>query len=142
MSDEARRILELLASGKVTVDEADRLLKAVGSAPAAAAPEAAAGVGKPPARYLRVAVLKAAAEGRPDKEVNIRIPMSLVRGGMRLGAMVPGYGDAISERLRQRGVGVDFSKLDPAQVESLLREMGDLDIDVDNGRAKVRITCE
>ena len=29
MSDETRRVLDLLAQGKITVDEADRLIKAV-----------------------------------------------------------------------------------------------------------------
>jgi hypothetical protein len=33
MSDETRRILELLAQGKVTVDEADQLLRAIGQQP-------------------------------------------------------------------------------------------------------------
>jgi len=29
MSDEARRVLDLLAQGKITVDDADRLLRAI-----------------------------------------------------------------------------------------------------------------
>ena len=35
MSEDTKRVLEMLASGKVTVDEADRLLRAIGAAPEA-----------------------------------------------------------------------------------------------------------
>ena len=142
MSDDARRVLELLASGKVTVGEADQLLRAIGAAPAGASPTAASPGERPPARYLRLAVQRAASDGRPEREVNIRVPLSLVRSGMRLGAMIPGYGEAIGERLRQRGIGLDLSKLGPADLEAVLKEMGELNVDVDQGKARVRITCE
>ncbi len=142
MSDDARRVLDLLASGKVTVDEADRLLRAIGAAPAGASPGAASSGDKPPSRYLRVAVLRAAGDGRTDREVNIRVPLSLVRSGMRLGAMIPGYGEAISERLRQRGIDVDLSKLGLADLEAALKDIGEMTVDLDQGKAQMRITCE
>ncbi len=142
MSEDARRILELLASGKVTVDEADELLRAIGAAPACAGQEATSSGGKPPARHLRFAVTRAAGDGRQERQVNIRVPLSLVRAGMRLGAMIPGYGEAISERLRQRGIDLDPSRIGAADLEPVLREMGEVVLDVDEGRAQVRITCE
>ncbi len=142
MSEDARRILELLASGKVTVDEADELLKAIGVAPAGAGQEATSTGGKPAARHLRVAVTRADGDGRQERQVNIRVPLSLVRAGMRLGAMIPGYGEAISERLRQRGIDLDPSRIGAADLEGVFREMGEVVLDVDGGRAQVRVTCE
>jgi hypothetical protein len=132
------------------VDEADRLLRAIGAAPAAAKgdakgeakDEAPGQAEKPPARYLRIAVQKGANECGPGKQVNIRVPISLVKGGMRLGAMIPGYGDAINEQLRRHGVGLDLSKLSPENLEAALKDMGELAVDVDQGKAQVRITCE
>jgi hypothetical protein len=142
MSDDTRRILDLLASGKVTVDEADRLLDAIGAAPVRADPGGPAAAGRRTARFLRIAVQKPGNECRPERQVTIRVPLSMVRSGMRLGAMIPGYGEAISERLRQRGIGLDLSKLGSADFEAALKEMGELDVDVDHGKAKVRISCE
>jgi len=146
MSEDTKRILEMLASGKVTVDEADRLLRAVGAAPVGAKVEAKAEVPgqseKPPARYLRIAVQKGANACGPEKHVNIRVPLSLVKGGMRLGAMIPGYGEAINEQLRRHGVDLDLSKLSAANLEAALKDMGELAVDVDQGKAQVRITCE
>ncbi|MGE5346557.1 MAG: hypothetical protein ACM3JH_11435 [Acidithiobacillales bacterium] len=142
MSDDARRVLELLASGKVTVDEADQLLRAIGAAPAVATDGVSPSAEKPGSRFLRMSVLKAGGGGSPGKQVNIRVPLSLVRGGMRLGAMLPGYGEAISERLRQLGIDLDPSRLATGDLEAALKEMGELTVDVDQGRETVRITCE
>ena len=141
MSDDTRRILDLLAQGKITVDEADRLITALG---VQAAPPPKAEDGEPQKmRYVRIAVHKPANERRGDKDVNIRVPIAMVRGGMRLGAMIPGLAsDQLRAKLREQGLDVDFSKLDPAALEGVLKDLGEMNIDIDSGKAQVRITCE
>jgi hypothetical protein len=142
MNDDVRRILDLLAQGKISVDDAQRLIAALGprSDPAPSAAEDAAA---PSPRYLKIAVHKPANERRGEKDVNIRVPMSIVRGGMRLGAIIPGFGgERMQARLREQGIDLDLSKLDPAAIETMLKELGELNIDIDSGKAQVRITCE
>jgi SHOCT-like protein len=143
MNDDTRRVLDLLAQGKITVDEADQLLRAM----AAPAPDAAASApdeaARPPLRWVRIAVHKQAKEGHKDKDVNIRVPISIVRSGMRLGALIPGLaGDQVAAKMRERGLDVDFSKLDGAAIDAMLKDLGDTNIEIDSGKAHVRITCE
>ena len=144
MSDETRRVLELVAQGRITVDEAAELLSALRSASDNRAADATANSGetaKP--RYVRIAVHKPGREGRKDKDVNIRVPMSILRSGLRLGAIIPGFArDHINAHLREQGVDVDLTKLDPAVIESLLTDLGEVNIDVNHGNEQVRITCE
>jgi len=157
MSDERRRILDLLAQGKITVDEADALMGAVGETPAAGHGAGAADADSHAPRYMRIVVHRAATEAaggsaggyswpghpRPERNVNIRIPLSLVRSGMRLGAIIPGgAGDLITKILRQRGVALDLSKVDPNELANALKDLGELTVDVDQGKAQVRISCE
>src|SRR5690348_15188978 len=108
MSDERRRVLELLAQGKITVDEADRLMHAVdprGDDRAAREP------GAPP-RWVRIQVLKAAKEGREAKDVNIRVPIAVVKGGMRLGAIIATFaGGKAAQQMKDRGIDLDLSKI-------------------------------
>lgn len=131
MSDDSRRILDLLAQGKISVDEAHQLLAALG------APQ-----GTPP-RYFRIAVTKAANEWRPEKQVDIRVPIALVKSGMRLGAIIPGLaGDDLARRLRERGIDIDLAKIDQKQIDDLVKNLGEMNLDIDAGNAKVRITCE
>ncbi len=142
MSDETRRVLDLLAQGKISVEEAEQLLRAI----AAPQPEAAAKpdeAERPPLRWVRIAVHRAAKEGRKDQDVNIRVPIAIVRSGMRLGSLIPGLaGEQVAAKMRERGLDIDFSKLDAAAIESVLKELGDTNIEIDSGKAQVRITCE
>ena len=170
MSEESRRVLDLLTQGKITVDEADRLLAAVGTATATAGAgaesakgEATSGEGASP-KYLRITVTKARSwpdddakharrawmwpgvTGGQNGEVSIRVPVTLVRNGMRLGAMIPGLSGAGHRvHLRERGVDIDLSKIDAGTIDQLVREFGEINIDIESGRgakAQVRITTE
>jgi len=142
MSDETRRVLDLLAQGKVTVDEAHQLLHALNDKVGPDAPPPVATAETLPPRYLRINVQKKGKEGRRDKDVNIRVPLSIVRGGMRLGTLIPGLGERMQAKLRESGVDIDLTKVDAATIESLLKELGQLTIDVNEGGEQVRITCE
>jgi hypothetical protein len=142
MTDETRRILDLLAQQKITVDEADQLLQAAKAERSAPEPAAPADEQPPRARYLRVEIHRAADQWRRERQVNIRVPLSMVRGGMKLGALIPGTGDRIAEHLRARGLDLDWSRLDQAQLDAVLKDLGELTLDVDDGRAQVRITAE
>src|SRR5256885_15008827 len=82
MSEETRRVLEMLSSGKVTVQEAEQLLQAV-TAPAQTGE-------KVEPRDFRILVNKPAREGKKAEAVNIRVPTTGVRGGLRLGSLFPG----------------------------------------------------
>jgi hypothetical protein len=143
MSDDTRRVLDLLAQGKVTVDEADQLLRAMAAPAPDATPAGLDDTERPQPRWVRIAVHKAARDGHKDKDVNIRVPIAIVKSGMRLGALIPGLaGDQVAAKMRERGLDVDFSKLDAVAIDAILKELGDTNIEIDSGRAHVRITCE
>jgi hypothetical protein len=171
MSEESRRVLDLLTQGKITVDEADRLLAAIGTVPNGSAAGAAAAEGKgtatgeaPSPKYLRITITRTGSwpkdDGEParrasmwaghmggrSREVSFRVPVALVRNGIRLGAMIPGLsGAGLHTRLRERGVDVDLSKIDTQTIDQLLNEFGEIHIDADSGhggKAQIRITCE
>jgi hypothetical protein len=142
----------MLSQGKIGVQDAEDLLKAVSADPAATTGESDAG--KKQARWLRIEVDKTVDGGR-KKEVNVRVPVSLLRAGVRLSAMMPRLagtrlGEKISTRLSEKlgapggwgDLDFDFSKIDPKDLEALIDEMGEMVIDVDGGRAQVRIHCE
>jgi SHOCT-like protein len=147
MSDRTRRVLDMVASGKIGVDEAEALLRALEGAaadealPKDATPTDEAGKARP--RYLRIHVHKMPRDtAHKDQDVNIRVPLAIVRGGMRLGAIIPGLGERIASKARERGIDLDLSKIDGPQLDALLRDLSDTTIDIDEGRQQVRITCE
>jgi hypothetical protein len=138
MSENRRRILEMLGQGKITADEAERLMAALESEPVSPAPAAPAGKVK----YLRV-VVDAQDEGDAPVKVNVRVPMQLLRAGVKLTAIIPPRARTeVNEALRKEGIDVDIGKLTPESLEEIVEQLRELQVDVDSDRAKVRVFCE
>lgn len=144
MNDDRRAILGMLAEGKITADEAERLLDALGGATAQAPLAADPGFpsNRPRARYLRVCVDTDEPGDGPTK-VNIRVPMQLLRAGVRLSSLIPPAArDQVNDALREHGVPFDLHKLRPENLEELVEQLTELTVDVDQEKTKVRIFCE
>jgi len=134
MSEETRKVLEMLSSGKVSVQEAEQLLSAVGASGATADDR------KAEPRYFRILVNKPAHDGKKAENVNIRVPMTVVRGGLRLSALFPGMLGKKKIQL-DNGTELDLSKATYTDLEAMIKDIGELTVDVD-GDAQVRIRCE
>jgi hypothetical protein len=140
MDEDRRRILDLLADGKINADEAERLITALGGGRASSAAEAPS-PRKP--KYLRVVVDAGAGYGEGPAKVNVRIPMQLLRAGVRLGALIPAQArEQVNAALRENGIPLDVSQIRPDNLETLIEQLGDFNVDVDDGHAKVRVFCE
>jgi hypothetical protein len=143
MNNDRRSVLQMLADGKINADEAERLLSALdradAPAPGAASPPPAHGNGAP--KYLRVTV-DADVHGDNTK-VNIRVPMALLRAGVRLSSLIPPAArDQVNAELAKNGVPFDIAQLKPENLEDLISHLDDFSVDVDAQDAKVRIYCE
>ncbi len=140
MTEERRRILNMLATGKITAQEAEALLDAVPGS--SAAPSEAASHSKPAPKYLRV--LAEGNDGHQSGKVNVRVPINLIRAGVRLAALLPsGVYDQINRALKQNGLDFDVSKVKPENLEELVQHLSDLSVDVEGGNGeKVRVFCE
>jgi len=153
MNDNRRQILEMLAAGKITADEAERLIAAIESGPVTSAAEhssSAPGVPlKPRAKYIRVLVeadedLTGLKKG--PTTVNVRVPMQLLRAGVRLASLIPAQAHhQLDEALSRHGVPLTLSQIKPENLEELIDHLEDLTVDVDSrdtGATKVRVFCE
>lgn len=146
MSDNQKRILDMLAEKKITVDEAQRLLSLVDPEKDAEARTAGDSAEKKPnPKYLRVVVQPNAESGsRSDGEkVNIRVPITLIRAGMKLTSLIPPHAsDHVNEALREKGIDFDLRNLKSEDLEELLDALSDLEVDVQNGKEKVHVYVE
>lgn len=158
MNENRRQILEMLAAGKITADEAERLLAALepdsANSTAGAAGGASNGNGAKNAtprmrpKYLRVLV--EADEGmtgmKGQTTVNVRVPMQLLRAGVRLAALIPQQAhDQLDQALSSHGVPLTLSQIKPENLEELIDHLEDLTVDVDGkegNTTKVRVFCE
>ena len=147
MTDNRKQILEMLAKGKINVDEAERLLSLVEQPSSSKAsghtPEEGT---KSPPKYLRVVVEpdKDNSDAESSKErVNIRVPMGLLRAGVKLAALIPSAAtDRVNERLQEKGIGIDLGNLKVEDLEQLIDAMADMQVDVQDGKERVRVFVE
>ncbi|MFZ0337576.1 MAG: hypothetical protein WAL45_06055 [Terracidiphilus sp.] len=152
MNENRRQILEMLAAGKITADEAEQLLAALEPDTATAGTftgrfsdpgPAAESTVKTHAKYLRVLV-EANEKGEPTT-VNVRVPMQLLRAGVRLASLIPLQAhDELDATLRKHGIPLTLSQIKPENLEELIDHLEDLTVDVDakEEKAKVRVFCE
>jgi len=138
MNEERRKILEMLKEGKISVDDAERLIAALGE-PEADKP--ASPNGKPSWKYLRVLVEPGPGSESQDK-VNIRVPMKLIRAGLKFAAVIPQAAQGkVNAALKEKGLDADLSKITAQDLEDLISNLDDMTVEV-GGKDNVRIFCE
>ena len=144
MNENRRQILEMLAAGKITADEAERLISAVEKEPSKGASEANGSDPRPKTKpkYVRV-VVDDSGKGTGATKVNIRVPMQLLRSGVKLAALIPKAAqEHVNDALHEHGVQLDLSQIKPENLEELVDQLDELTVDVDDKDVKVRIFCE
>lgn len=138
MSAETKKVLEMLVEGKITPEDAEKLLGKLSGSSSERELEGTSSTSSstpsssvsPKPRHLRIVVDKPGQE-----QVNVRVPLNFARKGSRLLAVLP---DRVREKLAEQGinlVGLD----DKAWAETI--ENMNIDIEQGNGK-KVKIFCE
>ena len=143
MGENQKRILQLLAEGKITVDEASRLLSLVGADDGKESRQ----VPKPAraeAKYLYVKVEpRPGRESKENARVSVRVPVSLIRSGMKLTALIPPrVADDINKGLKEKGFGFDVRNMKEEYVEQLVDALRDEEVMVDSPEAEIRVYAE
>ena len=154
MSEDRSRILTMLAEGKITAEEAERLLDALDTRTAAAA--GAAGT----TGAAQVGALRDAIKGDPTPliealpkflyvkvnaengdNVDVKIPIALVRSGLKLTSLIPPQAmDQINSSMTEHGMSVDFTNLKPEDIDELVKSLREMEISVDSANGdKVRV---
>ena len=134
MSESQKKILEMLADKKINADEAYRLLSAL--EPGTSAPDGAprtetAAKTKP--RYLRCCITSCPDEERGGKgeHVKVRVPMTLIRSGVKLTSLLPREArDKVTSALQEKGIDFDMRNVKPEDLDELVEALSELEVDI------------
>jgi hypothetical protein len=147
MTENKKKILEMLAQNKISADDAYRLLNAIdsddnereGTVKAESAVKA-----RP--KYLRVTVMPNAEDENASNvdHVNVRVPMSLVRAGIKLTSLIPNDAmDKVNDALRDKGINFDVRSVRTEDIEGLVEALTDLQVDVESSKGeRVKVFVE
>jgi hypothetical protein len=158
MNENRRQVLEMLAAGKITADEAERLIAALeqnsspamGDFPCSTTSGTGANATAPKSRAKFLRVLVEADESmtgmKGQTQVDVRVPMQLLRAGVRLASLIPVQAHQhLDDELSRHGVPLTLSQIKPENLEELIDHLEDLTVDVNGsevGSTKVRVFCE
>ena len=139
MSDETRRVLDMVAAGTITAEEGQRLLAALDNTPPALPPAQTA---RPAPRFLKVEAGGVGKDGK-DEGFRMRIPLDLLRAGIKMRALIPeARPDKINERLREKGIEDDIFEMSDEQLDSLIHTLGELELEAGDSNGSVRLYLE
>lgn len=145
MSEERKRILGMLAEGKITAEEAELLLDSLGTSAAGATPArepmpsddwpaGPSATGTPKFLYVKVT-------GKDT--VDVKVPLGLLRAGLKLTSLIPPQAmDQISESMSEHGMSIDFNNLKPEDIEELIQNLREMEINVHSADGdNIRVFC-
>ena len=144
MENNRRQILDMLAEGRIGVEEAERLLTLVSAEAGDPASGQKTGERRASPKYLRIFVEpdSEADEDRTER-VNIRVPIAVIRAEVKLASLIPSSAaDSVNEKLKEKGINFDLGSFKAEDLDSLVDALRDLEVDVRNGHHKVRVFVE
>ncbi|MFA6905753.1 MAG: hypothetical protein WCQ62_05965 [Sphaerochaeta sp.] len=140
MSDERLRILQLLSEGKLTPEEAEKLLRAMESGTQQIEKPRQSQPGDVRGKYLYVQVEP--KEGKSSERVSVKVPMALVKAGLNISKLIPMEAqDKIHSSMHDSGIPFNFSDIDPQNFEEILEALEQMSIDVDTDESTVKVFC-
>ena len=137
MNEERKKVLEMLAEGKISADEAERLLETLESQATDKSPQTALTktLNNLP-KYLFVKV-----DSVDGDKVNIRVPLKLIKAGIKLQALLPQDAQVkVNAKLNEKGINLDDFKAE--NFKDILDALSEFEMNVDDKKGdKVRIYC-
>lgn len=150
MTADRKRILGMLAEGKITADEADLLLSSLdqsaeetpakASATSTPSPSADWPTGPAPAgttpKFMYVKIT-----GKDT--VDVKVPLALLRTGLKLTSLIPPQAmDQINESMGERGMSFDLNNIKPEDIEDIIESLREMEVNIVSADGdNVRVFC-
>lgn len=147
MTENQKKILEMLSQNKISTEDAYQLLNLVESGESRQESKAKAEAeAKAKPKYLRVTVLPNPGSEHSSNvdRVNVRVPLSLIRAGIKLTSLIPSdVMDKVNEALTDKGINFDVRSIKSEDIEELIDALADMEVDVVSGNGEnVKVFAE
>jgi hypothetical protein len=148
MNEDRKRILAMLAEGKITAEEADMLLDSLGTAadeaqvaapdpsPSADWPTGPSAGGTPKFMYVKV-------DSVNRDKVDVKVPLALLRTGLKLTSLIPPQAmEQINTSMTEAGMSFDLNNIKPEDIEDIIESLREMEVNVNSANGdKIRVFC-
>ena len=140
MNEERMRILNMLAEGKLSADDAEKLLQALDGKTRETEDANANRTIDVRGKYLYVQVDP--KEGKSSERVSVKVPLALVKAGLNITKLIPADAqEKIHSSMHDSGIPFTLSDIDPQNFEEIMEALEQMSIDVDTDESTVKVFC-
>jgi len=140
MTEERMRILTMLSEGKITPEEAEKLLSAVEKqTPPSGSGKSLLDSMENKNFYVQVEP----KEGKSSEKVSVKVPFALLKAGLNIAGLIPKDAqDKINSTMSEKGINFNLNDLSQDNITDIMSALEDLTIDVDTDDAKIQVYCK
>ena len=140
MAEEKSRILNMLSEGKISPEEAEKLLDAVDET-RKEEPSAAGASELLEGKYLYVRVDP--KEGKTAEKVSVRVPFALLKAGLNIAGLIPAEAqEKINDSMEEKGLNFDLSSFKPENIREIMTALEELSVDIETEDSTVKVYCK
>ncbi|AEV29101.1 hypothetical protein SpiGrapes_1288 [Sphaerochaeta pleomorpha str. Grapes] len=140
MSEERMRVLHMLAEGKITAEETEKLLQALEGVPKVSETNPWKQSMDVKGKYLYVQVEP--KEGKSSERVSVKVPLALVKAGLNISKLIPVEAqDKIQSSMQESGIPFKLSDIDAQNFDEIIEALEQMSIDVDTDESTVKVFC-
>ncbi len=142
MNEERLKVLNMIAEGKISVEEGGKLLDALdkNEAKTDTSEDLIETVKKAGINYLYVDI-NPKNESAKEK-VHVKVPLALVRAGVNIASMLPGdVQEKVNSAMDEKGMSFDLSSIKPENIEELIQALEEMEVNIDSEDHAVRVYC-
>jgi len=136
--NEQLRILNMLSEGKISSDEASKLLDVLRPQSKEEEPKETRSNELP-----KLMIVKVSPKNGSGDKVNVKIPFKLFQAGIKLASFLPeNVQGKVDSAIKSKGINIELSKINQENIAELLETFKDFSVDVDGENETVQIYCE
>ncbi len=140
MNEEKLKVLNMIAEGKITAEEGEKLLEALDKKNEKKPEPIEVKREKGNINYLYVDI-NPKSESSSEK-VHVKVPLALVRAGVNIASMLPSeVQDTVNNAMDEKGMKFDLSSIKPENIEELIQALEEMEVNIDSDESTVRVYC-
>ncbi len=130
----------MLSEGKITPEEAEKLLSAVDKqTPPNSSGKSLLDSMENKNFYVQVEP----KEGKSSEKVSVKVPFALLKAGLNIAGLIPKDAqDKINSTMSEKGINFNLNDLSQDNITEIMSALEDLTIDVDTDDAKIQVYCK
>ena len=138
--EEKMRILNMVSEGKISPEEAEKLMNALEAEKAPVS--ASSGIYENlENKFLYIQVDP--KNGKSSDRVSVKVPFALVKAGLNISGLIPEEAhEKINESMGEKGFNFNFKDLNKENISDILKALEQFTVDIDTEDASVQVFCK